>query len=155
MWTTEDRSRYDRSRPRYPSDMTDAEWALIAEMIPPAKRGGKARTVNLREVVNGLLYVLGAGCQWRAIPKDLRPRSTLHGYVLRREWDGTLGRIHHALDGLRHWRMPRLSPRPSRMRRLSGRIGGRSTLLAGSPAHRLLLRPDRRAAHPPWANCLW
>ena len=69
MWTTENRSRYDRSRLRYPSDMTDVEWALIAGMIPPTKRGGNARTVNLREVVNGLLYVLGTGCQWRAIPR--------------------------------------------------------------------------------------
>ena len=65
MWTTENRSRYERSRLRYPSDMTDAEWALIAGMIPPAKRGGNARTVKLREVVSGLLYVLGTGCQSR------------------------------------------------------------------------------------------
>jgi len=66
-------------------------------MIPPAKRGGNARTVDLRAVVNGLLHVLGTGCQWRAIPKDLPPRSTLHGYFMRWEWDGTLERIHHAL----------------------------------------------------------
>ena len=97
MWTTENRCRYDRRGLRYPSDVTDAEWALIAGMIPPAKRGGNVRTVNLREVVNGLLYVLGTGCQWRAIPKDLPPRSTLHGYFMRWEWDGTLNRIHHAL----------------------------------------------------------
>jgi hypothetical protein len=57
MWTAENRSRYDRRGLRYPSDMTDSEWALIAGMIPPAKRGGNARTVDLREVVNGLLYV--------------------------------------------------------------------------------------------------
>lgn len=77
--------------------MTDAEWALIGPLIPPAKRGGNARTVDLRAVVNGLLYVLGTGCQWRAIPKDLPPRSTLHSYLMRWEWDGTLGQIHHAL----------------------------------------------------------
>jgi len=77
--------------------MTDAEWALIGPLIPPAKRGGTARTVDLRAVVNGLLYVLGTGCQWRAIPKDLPPRSTLHSYLMRWEWDGTLGQIHHAL----------------------------------------------------------
>ena len=100
MWTTENRSRYDRRGQRYPSDMTDAQWSLIAGMIPPAKRGGHARTVNLREEVNGLLYVLGTGCQWRAIPKDLPPRSTLHGYFMRWEWDGTLSRIHHALHVL-------------------------------------------------------
>ena len=53
--------------------------------------------MDLRAVVQGLLYVLSAGCQWRAIPKDLPPRSTLHSYFMRWEWDGTLGRLHHAL----------------------------------------------------------
>jgi len=67
MWTTENRQRYDRSCLRYPSDLTDAEWALVGPLIPPAKRGGGKRTVNMREVVNGLMYVLSTGCQWRAI----------------------------------------------------------------------------------------
>jgi len=97
MCTTEDRSRYGRRRLSYPSDMTDAEWALIAGMIPPAKRGGIAQTVDLREVVNGRLCVLDTGCQWLAIPKDLPPRRTLNGYFMCREWDGTLEQIHHAL----------------------------------------------------------
>ena len=51
----------------------------------------------MREVVNGLMYVLSTGCQWRAIPKDLPPRSTVHGYLDLWNWDGTLERIHHAL----------------------------------------------------------
>lgn len=97
MWTNENRSLYDRSKLRYPSDLTDAEWVLIEPLIPPAKRGGGKRTVNLREVVNGLMYVLSTGCQWRAIPKDLPPRSTVHGYLDLWSWDGTLDRIHHAL----------------------------------------------------------
>jgi transposase len=71
MWTNENRGRYDRSRLRYPSDLTDDEWHLVKPMIPPGKRGGDKRTVNLREVVNGLMYILSTGCQWRAIPKDL------------------------------------------------------------------------------------
>jgi transposase len=91
---------YDRRGLRCPSDVTDGEWALIGGLIPPAKRGGNARRVDLREVANGLLHVLGTGCQWRAIPKDLPPRSTLHGSFMRWEWDGTLGRIHHALHVL-------------------------------------------------------
>ena len=69
MWSNENRARYDRSKLRYPSDLTDAEWALIEPLIPPAKRGGNKRTVNVREVVNGLMYVLSTGCQWRALPK--------------------------------------------------------------------------------------
>jgi transposase len=54
MWTAENRARYDRSCLRYPSDLTDEEWALISLRIPPARRGGTKRTVNLREIVNGL-----------------------------------------------------------------------------------------------------
>lgn len=97
MWTDENRARYDRSRLRYPSDLTDEEFALVAPLIPPAKRGGNRRHVNIREIVNGLMYILSTGCQWRAIPKDLPPRSTLHDYVDLWSWDGTLDRIHHAL----------------------------------------------------------
>ena len=66
-------------------------------LIPPAKRGGDKRTVNIREVVNGMMYVLSTGCQWRAMPKDLPPRSTVHGYFDLWDWDGTLDRIHHEL----------------------------------------------------------
>ena len=75
MWTSENRGRYDRGKLRYPSDLTDAEWALVAPLIPAAKRGGNKRTVNLREVANGLMYILSTGCQWAAIPKDLPPRA--------------------------------------------------------------------------------
>jgi transposase len=97
MWTNENRRRYDRSKLRYPSDLTDEEWALIAPEIPPAKRGGGKRTVDMRAVVNGLMYVLSSGCRWRAIPKDLPPRSTVNGYFGLWDYDGTLDRIHHAL----------------------------------------------------------
>ena len=97
MWTTNNRARYDRSFLRYPSDLTDDEWALVEPLIPPAKRGGDKRTVIMREVVNGLMYILSTGCQWRAIPKDLPPRSTIHGYFDLWSWDGTLDRIHHML----------------------------------------------------------
>lgn len=97
MWTKENRPRYDRSHLRYESDLTEAEWALVAPLIPPAKHGGAHRTVDVREVVNGLMYILSTGCQWRAIPKDLPPRSTLHDYLDRWDYDGTLERIHHAL----------------------------------------------------------
>jgi transposase len=97
LWTDENRARYDRGKLRYPSDLTDAEWELVRPCIPPCKRGGRQRTVDLREVVNGVMYVLSTGCQWRAVPKDLPPRSTLHDYLGSWEWDGTLEHIHHAL----------------------------------------------------------
>ena len=97
MWTIENRARYDRSRLRYPSDLTDDEWAHVAPLIPPAKRGGNRRHVDVREVMNGIMYVLSTGCQWRAIPKDFPPRSTLFDYLELWNWDGTLERIHHEL----------------------------------------------------------
>jgi transposase len=97
MWTNENRHRYDRSKLRYPSDLTDAEWALIEGLIPPAKRGGNKRTVVMREVVNGLMYILSTGCQWRSLPKDLPPRSTVNRYFGRWTYDRTIDRIHHAL----------------------------------------------------------
>ena len=97
MWTDENRARYDRSKLRYPSDLTDAEWTHIKPLIPPARRGGNRRHCDERELVNGLMYILSAGCQWRAIPKDLPTRSTLHDYFTLWSWDGTLDRIHHTL----------------------------------------------------------
>src|SRR6476660_7828376 len=97
MWTSRNRARYDRSKLRYPSDVTDEEWELIVPLIPPGKSGGGKRTVIMREVVNGLMYVLSTGCQWRAIPTDLPPKSTVYDYFDLWTYDGTLQRIHHAL----------------------------------------------------------
>lgn len=97
MWTKANRGKYKRDGLRYPSDLTDAEWELVEPLIPPAKHGGRRREVDVREVVNGLLYVLSTGCQWRAVPKDLPPRSTLFSYFDLWNWDGTLGRIHAEL----------------------------------------------------------
>src|SRR6266699_1190755 len=97
MWTTQNRSRYDRSQLRYPSDLTDEEWAHVAPLIAPAKPGGNKRSVNVREVMNGIMYILSTGCQWRALPKDLPPRSTLFDYFDLWSYDGTLDLIHHEL----------------------------------------------------------
>ena len=97
MWTSENRSQYDRKGLRYPTDLTDTEWALVEPHIRPAKRGGRPRTTNIREVMNAILYLLGTGCQWRALPKDFPPRTTVFEYLDLWEWDGTLARMHHAL----------------------------------------------------------
>ena len=93
MWTTKNRAKYNRDRLRYPSDLTDEEWSHIEPLIPPAKRGGRKREVNVREVVNGIMYVLSTGCQWRYVPRDLPPRSTLFRYFDLWDYDGTLGRM--------------------------------------------------------------
>jgi len=97
MWKPEHRLAAERSSLRYPSDLTDAEWAIAGPMIPPARSGGRPRDVDVREVLNGIFYVLSTGCQWQALPKDLPPKSTVHHYFMLWDWDGTLERIHHAL----------------------------------------------------------
>ena len=77
MWKPEHRRAAMRRGLRYESDLTDAEWALVAPLIRPARRGGRPRRVDVREVLNAILYVLWTGCQWKALPKDLPPRSTV------------------------------------------------------------------------------
>ena len=97
MWKPEHRRAADRRGLRYPSDMTDAEWALVEPLIPAAKRGGRPRKVDVREVLNAIFYVLSTGCQWAALPRDLPPRSTVWDYLDLWDWDGTIQRLHHAL----------------------------------------------------------
>lgn len=63
MWTPENRPLYNRDHLRYPSDLTEAEWKLVSPLLPPAKHGGRRRSVDLREVDNGVMYVVGTGCQ--------------------------------------------------------------------------------------------
>lgn len=84
-------------RKPYPSDLSDAEWALIEPLVPPERPRGRHRTANLREVTNGILYVLHEGCTWRALPHDFPPRSTVYHYFERWSQDGTWGRIYEAL----------------------------------------------------------
>ena len=98
MWKAETRRTYDRKGLRYPTDVTDAEWELAQPFVDVAHRGsGRQRRIDLREVLNAVFYVLGTGCPWRALPKDLPPRSTVHDDFVRWQCDGTLGRLHHAL----------------------------------------------------------
>ena len=92
----EHRRAADRRGPRYPSDLTDAEWTLVAPLTRPATGGGRLRAVNVRKVLNAIFYVLSTGCQWSALPSDLPPRSTVWDYLDLWDWDGTIGRIHHA-----------------------------------------------------------
>ena len=100
MWTQEHRKAARRKGLRYDSDMTDEEWALVAPLIPPSKRGGRRRGVDVREILNAIFYVLWTGCQWKALPKDFPPRSTVHDYLMLWDWDGTLERTLKACDEL-------------------------------------------------------
>jgi putative transposase len=75
------------TRKAYKTDITDAQWQILEPLIPPAKTGGHPRTVNVREVVNGIFYVLRTGCGWEMLPHDLPPYSTVYHYF--RRWQKT------------------------------------------------------------------
>jgi putative transposase len=79
-WTEITRAQYLRNGLRYASDMTDAEWKLIARRLPPRRRLGRPRKVNLRRIVEAILFILSTGCQWRALPREFPPYSTVQGY---------------------------------------------------------------------------
>lgn len=79
-WTETTRAQYLRKGLRYASDMTDAEWRLIARRLPPRRRLGRPREVDLRKVVEAILFILSTGCQWRALPREFPPYSTVQGY---------------------------------------------------------------------------
>lgn len=79
-WTGIARREHSREGSRYPSDMTDEEWALLEPFIRPARHGGQRRTTDMREVVNALLYMASAGCAWRLLPKCFPPASTVRPY---------------------------------------------------------------------------
>jgi putative transposase len=81
------------ARAAYPSDLTDAQWALLAPLIPPAESGGRDRQVDLHESFNGIHYVLRSGCSWRRLPPDLPPWGTVHDYYRRFRQDGTLRKL--------------------------------------------------------------
>lgn len=96
-WTEITRPKYRRDGLKYASDTTDEEWASIAPFMPPPHRLGRPRETELRAVVNALFYVLSSGCQWRMLPRDFPPRSTVQGWFYRWRDDGTWQRINHHL----------------------------------------------------------
>lgn len=85
------------ARTPYPSDLTDAQWAIAESLIPPAEAGGRHRSVNMREVVNGIMYLLRTGCSWRQLPHDFPPWGTVHYYYRRFRLDGTWELVHDRL----------------------------------------------------------
>ena len=85
-------------RKAYPTDLTDEQWAILEPLVPPAKHGGRARTVDMREVINTILYLNRSGCQWDMLPHDLLPKSTVYDYFARWRDDGTWQRM---MDQLR------------------------------------------------------
>ena len=102
MWTQEHRKTYVRVGGRYPSDMTDAEWALLEPLIPAAKPGGRPRQTDMRAAINAILYLLRTGCPWRYLPRDgFPPRSTVYNIFRNFQkdgvWDAIWDKLHMAL----------------------------------------------------------
>ena len=97
MWTSTTRRHHSRQTPRYASDLTDAEWRLIEPCLPPPKKRGRRRARSMREIVNGIFYVLRSGCPWRLIPSDLSPWSTLWRWFRLWRDEGLFAQISHQL----------------------------------------------------------
>ena len=97
VWTDITRPKYQRDGLRYASDTTDAEWAVIAPLLPPPANCGRTRETSLREVVNAVFYIAQSGCQWRMLPKNLPPVSTVQRYFYAWRNDGLWQTINHVL----------------------------------------------------------
>ena len=85
------------SREAYPSDLSDAEWEFVAPLIPPARSGGRPRTVDVREVLDAIFYVLRSGCAWRMLPHDFPNWQTVYTYFRNWRKDGTWERLNSVL----------------------------------------------------------
>jgi putative transposase len=84
-------------RLKYATDMSDEDWSVMEGLIPPAYEGGRPRSVDMREILNALFYILRAGCAWRLLPHDLPPWQTVYGYFRRFRENGVLDTIHDYL----------------------------------------------------------
>jgi len=84
----------------YPSDVTDAEWDVIAPLLPEARFGGRPRTAVLRQIVNAIFYVSRSGCAWRMLPRDFPPYQTVYHYFRAWKKDGTWTKVHDTLRDL-------------------------------------------------------
>lgn len=111
-WTKITRVQYQRNGLRYASDLTDAEWMLIARKLPPRRKLGRPREVDLREVVQAIFYILSTGCQWRALPREFPPYSTVQGYFYAWRDSGRWQKIVQALVRQARRRLGR-KPKPT------------------------------------------
>ena len=96
-WTELTRREHERKGNKYASDTTEAEWALIVPLMPSPKKTGRPRRTDLREVFDAILYIATPGCQWRMLPNDFPPVSTVRGYFYARRYDGLLDEMNSKL----------------------------------------------------------
>ena len=113
VWTDITRPKYQRDGLRYASDTTDAEWAVIAPLLPPPANCGRTRETSLREVVNAVFYIAQSGCQWRMLPKEYPPRTTVHDAFTRWTHNGLWERLNTTLREQRRVGLKK-TPRPAR-----------------------------------------
>ncbi len=97
MWTADTRSEHDREDLRYPSDLTDAEWAILESLFPPPAKTGRKRGWPMREVINAIFFVLRGGCPWRMLPNHFPPHQTTYAWFARFRDDGTWQAVNHHL----------------------------------------------------------
>ena len=139
------------SRATYPSDLTDAQWALLQPLIPPAKPGGRPRSVDMREIVNAILYLLRTGCAWRLLPHDLPRWSTVYHYLRQFRRAGVWQQIHDALrDQLRRQEGREASPSAAILDSQSVKTTEKGGLGATMPA-RKSTGANATSSSTPWA----
>lgn len=117
------------SRKPYPSDLTDEQWRILEPLIPPAKSGGRPRDVNMREIVNTMLYINRTGCQWDMLPHDLPAKSTVYSYFAQWREDGTWQTLVDALRAKVRTETANKEATPS-----AGSIDSQTVKTAGQPA---------------------
>jgi putative transposase len=120
---------HSTTRKLYPSDLTDAQWAILEPLIPPAQSGGRPRIVDMREIVNAMLYLNRTGCQWEMLPHDLPPKSSVYVYFAQWRKDGTWERLVDALRAKVRTEVENREATPS-----AGSIDSQSVKTAGQPA---------------------
>src|SRR5665811_77224 len=96
VWTKITRPQYRREGMRYESDTTDGEWLVVEPLLPPPSALGRPRETDMRALVNAILYIASTGCQWRQLPKDFPPYSTVQGYFYAWSLGGIFASLNYA-----------------------------------------------------------
>ena len=148
MWTPTTREQHSRKALRYQTDLTDAEWVVIEPHLPPAHGTGRPRSWPMREIVNGIFYVMRAGCPWRLLPSDLPPWGTIYRWFAKFRDDGLLEKINHSLVMADRERVGReASPGGAIIDSQSVK-----TTEAGGPAATMRARRSRGASATRWST---
>jgi putative transposase len=136
------------ARTPYPSDLTDQQWSIIAPWIPPAEAGGRRRSVNMRQLINAIVYLNRTGCSWRMLPHEFPPWGTVHYYYRRFRLDGSWQIIH---DKLREWVRRKAGRKPTP----SAAILDSQTVKTAAPGKGGATATTRARRSPAGSGILW